>query len=108
MIAHTITAFKFCFFLSAFKKCVRVPSCTALCDEPVDLVNGVTTIIGTGTSVSDTVTYTCNDGFELIGTDAAICTQTDDSAAFSSPLPECRGKSHNLLCIGFLVNTKTC
>ena len=45
----------------------------------------------TGNSVSDTATYTCNMGFELIGNVSATCTQVDvNSAAFSPAAPECR------------------
>ena len=45
----------------------------------------------TGTSVDDTATYTCNMGFELIGSTSVTCTQIDESsAAFLPAAPVCR------------------
>ena len=61
----------------------------AQCPDPADPVNGMVTV--TGTSVGDTATYTCNPGFELIGSASATCTQVDvNSAAYSPAPPECR------------------
>ena len=67
-------------------------SCSAaLCPDPADIVNGMVTF--TGNSVGDTATYTCNAGFELIGSATTTCTQVDaDSAVFSPEPPQCRGK----------------
>ena len=63
----------------------------ALCPEPVDPVNGMVTF--TGNSVNDTATYTCNSGFELVGSATATCTQVDvNSATFSPAPPVCRRK----------------
>ena len=52
------------------------------CTNPSSLNNGV--VISTGNSVGDTAIYTCNHGFELIGTALATCTQarSGDSASF--------------------------
>ena len=55
-------------------------------------MNGTVTF--TGNSVGDTATYTCNSGFELIGTATATCTQVDaNSAAFLPVPPVCRHES---------------
>ena len=65
--------------------------CTALCPDPVDPVNGMVTF--TGNSINDTATYSCNMGFELVGTSTVTCTQVDvNSAAFSPVPPVCRRK----------------
>ena len=61
----------------------------ALCPDPANIVNGVVTF--TGNSVGDTATYTCNTGFELVGSATTTCTQVDvNSAAFSPEPPICR------------------
>ena len=45
----------------------------------------------TSTSVDDTATYTCNMGFELIGSTSVTCTPIDESsAAFLPAAPVCR------------------
>ncbi len=60
-----------------------------LCRDPAAIVNGIRTF--TGNSVGDTTTYTCDPGFELIGTATITCTQVDDNnVEFSSVLPSCR------------------
>ena len=66
---------------------------TALCADPGDPVNGLTTL--TGTSVGDTATYTCDEGFELVGSATATCAQIDANNAEFSPsdLPECLRKN---------------
>ena len=65
--------------------------CTALCPDPVDPVNGMVTF--TGNSINDTATYSCNMGFELVGSSTVTCTQVDvNSAAFSPVPPVCRRK----------------
>ena len=52
-------------------------------------MNGM--VIFTGNSVGDTATYTCNLGFELIGSAFPACMQVDlNSAAFSPEAPVCR------------------
>ena len=73
-----------------------------LCPDPVDPVNGMVTF--TGISVNDTVTYSCNVGFELVGSGTAMCTEVDaNSAAFSPVPPVCRRK----YCI-ILIGAGTC
>ena len=65
--------------------------CTALCPDPVDPMNGMVTF--TGMSVNDNATYSCNVGFELVGSATVTCTQMDvNSAGFSPVPPECRRK----------------
>ena len=67
----------------------NVPCSAVLCSNPVDIVNGMVTF--TGNSVGDTATYTCDPGFELIGTATITCTQVDENnAEFSSVIPLCR------------------
>ena len=47
----------------------------------------------TGISVDDTATYSCNVGFELVGSTTATCTQVDvNSATFSPVPPVCKRK----------------
>ena len=67
-------------------------SCSAaLCADPADIVNGMVTF--TGNSVGDTATYTCNAGFELVGSVTTTCGQVDaDSAVFSPEPPQCTRK----------------
>ena len=63
-------------------------SSVALCADPADIVNGMVTF--TGNSVGDTATYTCNAGFELVGSATTTCTQVDvNTAAFSPEPPVC-------------------
>ena len=65
--------------------------CIALCPDPVDPINGMMTF--TGNSVDDTATYSCNTGFELVGSATLTCTQVNvSSAAFSPVPPVCRRK----------------
>ncbi len=66
----------------------------ALCDNQVDIDNGMATF--TGNSIGDVATYTCNVGFELIGNGTATCTLVDmDSAEFQPAPPSCRRESKN-------------
>ena len=65
--------------------------CTALCPDPVEPVNGMVTF--SGNSVDDNATYSCNMGFDLVGSSTAMCTQVDaNSAEFSPAPPVCRRK----------------
>ena len=65
------------------------PFSPALCDNPPVINHGTFTI--TGNSVGDTVTYTCDPGFELIGDAVITCTQeTIYNATFSPDPPVCR------------------
>ena len=76
--------------------------CTALCPDPVDPVNGMVTF--TRNSINDTATYSCNMGFELVGSSTVTCTQVDvNSAAFSPVPPVCRRKQ----CIN-VIGVATC
>ena len=65
-------------------------SCSAaLCPDSANIANGMVTF--TGNSVGDTATYTCNPGFELIGSPTATCSlESSISAVFSPAPPECR------------------
>ena len=58
---------------------------TALCPEPVDIANGTVTF--TGNSVGNTATYSCDSGFELIGSMNTTCRQVDVNSAVFSPSP---------------------
>ena len=47
----------------------------------------------TANSVGDTATYSCNMGFELVGSATVTCTQLNvNSATFSPVPPVCRRK----------------
>ena len=60
-------------------------SCSAaLCPDPAANVNGMVTF--TGNSVGDTATYTCDPGFELIGSETTTCTQVDVNTASFTPV----------------------
>ena len=67
----------------------HTPSYAALCPDPNDPVNGAVTF--TGNSIDNTATYTCNMGFELVGSATATCT-LDEVVTFSPEPPECRRK----------------
>ena len=64
----------------------------ALCSVPTAPTNGGVT--STGISIGDTATYTCDVGFELVGTATATCTAAVDGngAVFSHPAPTCQGE----------------
>ena len=62
----------------------------ALCSSPSSPGNGRVT--STGNSVGNTATYSCNSGFELIGSRVATCRQAGNSASFSPAPPVCRCK----------------
>lgn len=66
--------------------------CTvALCPDPPALVNGMVTF--TGNSIGGTATYTCNMGFEPIGSATTTCglvSGNPNAAVFSPAPPECR------------------
>ena len=66
--------------------------CAALCPDPADPVNGMVSF--TGNSINDTATYSCNMGFELVGSATTTCTQMDVNTAAFSPVvvPVCRRK----------------
>ena len=57
--------------------------CPALSDPE----NGAVSITGTG--VGDIATYTCNDGFELSGSDTRTC---ESDGEWSGSAPTCEGK----------------
>ena len=65
----------------------------ALCPDLTSPANGGVDVAGFSTE--DIATYTCNDGFELIGNDTATCTPAPDgnSAMFLPSSPECHCKS---------------
>ncbi len=69
---------------------IGIESCSAaLCDNPVDIDNGMATF--TGNSIGDEATYTCDLGFELIGNTSTICTLLNlNSAEFQPAPPLCR------------------
>ena len=59
----------------------------ALCPDLSYPANGVVTVMGT--SVGDTASYTCNDGYELIGSMSVTCTS---DGTWSDEPPMCRRK----------------
>ena len=61
-------------------------SCSvALCPDPLDIDNG--TVTNTGNSVNDTATYSCDLGFELMGSANTTCTLVTSYSAVFSPQP---------------------
>jgi hypothetical protein len=65
------------------------PSCRPLCDDPVDIGNGMVTF--SDNSVGDMAIYTCDLGFELIGNATTTCALVDiDRAEFQPAPPFCR------------------
>ncbi len=64
----------------------------ALCDNPVNINNGMATF--TGNSVGDVATYTCDLGFDLIGNATAICTLFSLSRAEFQPAPPSCRREH--------------
>ena len=64
---------------------------TALCPDLSNPANGMVTVMGT--SVGDTASYTCNDGFELIGSMSVTCTS---DGTWSDEPPMCRRKQFTL------------
>ena len=60
-----------------------------MCPDPIAPVNGMVTF--TGNTVDDTATYSCNTGFDLVGSATAECVQVGlSTAAFSPAPPVCR------------------
>ena len=71
----------------------------ALCSVPTAPTNGGVT--STGISIGDTATYTCDVGFELVGTATATCTAAADGGSSFIPLaPMCYGKKKINVCRG--------
>ena len=64
----------------------------ALCPDPTAPANGKANV--TGHSIGNFTVYTCNDGFELIGSNIATCTPAQDgnNATFLPSPPECHRK----------------
>ena len=67
---------------------------TALCPDLSDPANGMVTVMGT--SVGDTASYSCNDGFELIGSMSVTCTS---DGTWSDEPPMCRRKKFTILAV---------
>ena len=63
---------------------------TAYCLNYTDFKNGRVSL--SGVSVGDTATFTCNDGYELVGDSSLIC--LSDGTWDSSP-PVCQGLTGN-------------
>ena len=63
-----------------------------LCPDLSDLANGMVSM--TGNSPGDRGTYTCDAGFELIGSMTVICL---DDGAWSDGPPMCRRRQHYIL-----------
>ena len=67
---------------------------TALCPDLSNPTNGTVTVMGT--SVGDTASYTCNDGFELIGSMSVTCTS---DGTWSDEPPMCGRKQSTILAV---------
>ena len=72
---------------------------TAYCLNYTDLKNGRVSL--SGVSVGDTATFTCNDGYELVGDSSLIC--LSDGSWDSSP-PVCQGPTGNRYNVLFIVD----
>ena len=59
------------------------------CDPPLLLVNGQITPSTITYSVGQTVTFTCSDGFQLIGPSSTTCMITDGRIEWSADTPFC-------------------
>ena len=58
------------------------------CGDPITLVHSQLSNV-TGTSVGNTATYTCDEGFEVEGAIVSIC---ESNGQWSDPDFECQGK----------------
>ena len=65
------------------------------CGDPGIPDNGATT--GTNTTFDSVITYSCDDGFVLVGADEQICLE---SGNWSAPLPSCESR----LCTIIIIN----
>ena len=65
---------------------IAVKSCPALTDPTNGKVHGSDTHVGA------TVTYTCNEGYDLEGSSSRTCQESGDKAAWSGTEPKCNGK----------------
>ena len=88
-----------CVVLRSTNVVAAVLPTTALCPDPTSPANGNVDVAGFSTG--DIATYTCDDGFELIGNDTFTCTPAQDgnSASFLPSPPECHRKSYSLVSI---------
>ena len=55
------------------------------CRDPIEPTNG--TVMITGNLEGDTAIFTCNPGFELVGTETLTC---QDDGEWSAPPPVCQ------------------
>ena len=60
-----------------------------MCPTPLDLLNG--NVLWTDLLVDSVATYTCNSGFELIGSEVRTCLS---DAVWSNEEPVCTGISY--------------
>ena len=65
---------------------IAVKSCEALTDP----TNGQ--VQGSDTHVGATVTYRCNEGYNLVGSSSRTCQESGDKAVWSGNEPTCYGK----------------
>ena len=79
----------FHFVAIKFQLILCLSNSAALCLVLLNIDNG--TVTSTGMSIGDTATYTCNPGFELIGTATLTCILEDTNfATFQPAAPVCR------------------
>ena len=74
----------------------RAFSPPALCEDPPEIVSG--TVTPTGNSVGDTTTYSCDPGFNVVGTTTLICQQVSTSTAEWMPDPPTCERTSSYCC----------
>ena len=65
------------------------------CPDPGKIANGhinITTDILFGSSI----TFSCNEGYELVGETSIYCIIVGNILGWSDPLPECKGKTEKV------------
>uniref|UniRef100_A0A493SXI0 Sushi domain-containing protein n=1 Tax=Anas platyrhynchos platyrhynchos TaxID=8840 RepID=A0A493SXI0_ANAPP len=72
----------------------KVPFCEIIpCEPPPVIVNGLFSGAQTEYVFGLAVTYTCNEGFSLIGSSTIYCTaDAESNGIWSGPAPECKGR----------------
>ena len=64
-------------------------SLIALCPDPTAPANGGVTF--TGSTIGDTATYSCNNGFELVGNALTTCVELNQNSSLFFSSPFCLG-----------------
>ena len=75
---------------AAYIQCL-LPITALNCDALTNPANGQVSLPG-GTTVGQTATYSCNTGYNLVGSSTSTCEATgQDTAAWSEDPPICEG-----------------